>query len=170
MSFFLGLEATILFLAAVLAALGAAWITPEITVQANPLPQLAVKTGLSVLAAAFLGGAAACLALLRQRQGLSELLKQPGSRGLILITPYTVTQLAMGLLAEELAETTFRIQLQPRKDGISLRVFLRLPEEASIPEVAERVQELLTAELSRRTGLKIQEVQVVVHGTARASR
>jgi uncharacterized alkaline shock family protein YloU len=30
--------------------------------------------------------------------------------------------------------------------------------------VAERVQELLTAELSRRTGLKVQEVQVVVHG------
>jgi hypothetical protein len=164
MSFLLWLEAIILFFAAVLAGLGAGWVTPEIIIHDNSLPELAVRAGLAALAAAFFGGFLACLALWRQRLGLLELLRQPGPRGQVFIAPYTVTQLAIGLLAEELPETTFRVHLQPRRGGLLLRVFLRLPSEASIPEVAERVQELLTAELSRRTGLKVQEVQVVVHG------
>ncbi|MBC7221904.1 hypothetical protein H5T56_02830 [Candidatus Bipolaricaulota bacterium] len=169
MNLLLGIEALVLFLAAVLAGLGA-WLAPEVTIRTNPVPELAVRVTLSILAAAFLGGSGACLALWRQRQGLSSPLKQPGPRGLVFITPHTVVQLAVGLLAQELPETTFRVHLQPQKEGFSLRVFLRLPQEASITEVAERVQELLTAELSRRTGLKVQEVQVVVHGTARAPR
>ncbi len=169
MSLFLGLETIVLLLAAALAGLGA-WIAPAVTIRESPVPELAVRAALSVLAAAFLGGCGACLFLWRQRQGLSALLRQPGPRGLVFITPHTVIQLAAGLLAQELPDTAFRVHLQPQKDGISLRIFLRLPEEASIPEVAERVQELLTAELSRRTGLKVQEVQVVVHGTARAPR
>jgi uncharacterized alkaline shock family protein YloU len=86
---------------------------------------------------------------------------------LVLITPQTVTQLAQTLLAQELEETPFRIRLRSRRDGLSIRVFLRLPEEARIPELAEHLQELLTAEVSQRTGLKVHEVEVVVHGTSR---
>ncbi len=166
MSFLLWVEATILLLAAVLAGLGAGWVTPEVALQGNTLSQLTVRTALGVLAAAFLGGFVACLAIWRQRQGLAELLRQPGPRGQVFIAPRTVTQLASGLLLEELPETSFRVHLRPKKGGVLLRVFLHLPKEASIPEVAERVQELLTAELSRRTGLTVQEVQVVVHGTS----
>lgn len=167
MSFFLGLEVLILSLAAVVAGLGAAWITPEVIIRTTSLSPLTVKAVLWVLFAAFLGGVAVCIALWRQRASLTHLLKQPGPRGQVFITPYTVTQLATGLLAQELSGANFRVHLYPQQDGVSLRVFLRLPEEASISEVAERVQEILTAELSRRTGLKIQEVQVVIHGTAR---
>lgn len=170
MSFLLWVEATILLLAAVLAGLGAGWITPEVVLQGTTLSQLTIRTALAVLAAAFFGGFVACLALWRHRQGLAELLRQPGPRGQIFIAPRTVTELAGGLLAEELPETSFRVHLQPKKGGLLLRVFLRLPKEASIPEVAERVQELLTAELSRRTGLTVQEVQVVVHGAAPSPR
>ncbi|MCS7240434.1 MAG: Asp23/Gls24 family envelope stress response protein [Candidatus Bipolaricaulota bacterium] len=170
MSFVLWVEAILLLAAAVLAGLGAAWIPPTVTVKATSLPELIVRIVLAGFAVAFFGGFSACLVLWLQRRGLSELLRQPGPRGLIFITPHTVSQLAAGLLAQEFAETPFRIYLQPQKDSLSLRVFLRLPEEASIPDLAERLQELLTTELSRRTGLKIQEVQVVVHGTVRAPR
>ncbi len=169
MSVLLWVEAVLLLAAAVLASLGAAWRTPEIVVGGTSIPEDAVRAGLALLAAAFLGGAAACVALWWERRGLSELLRQPGPRGQILITPRTVSQVASVLLAQELGETPFRVFIQPRKEGMALRVLLRLPAEASIPNLAERLQELLATELARRTGLKVHEVQVVVHGATPTS-
>lgn len=169
MNYLLWLEALLLLATAVLAGLGAAWRTPEIVLGTISVTETTVRAGLALLTAAFLGGAAACLALWVRRRGLSELLRQSGSRGQILITPRTVSQLASYLLAQELEETPFRVHIQPGKEAVSLRIFLRLPPGASIPNLAERLQDLLSTELAQRTGLKIQEVQVVVHGVSPSS-
>lgn len=166
MNFLLWLEALLLFAAAVLAGLGAAWRTPEIVLGTTTLTESAVRAGLGLLTLAFLGGTATCLALGWWRHRLSTLFRQSGPRGQILITPRTVSQLASHLLAQELAETPFRVQIRPSKEVIFLRIFVRLPPGSSIPNLAERIQELLATELAQRTGLQIQEVQVVVHGAS----
>lgn len=169
MSVLLWVEALLLLLAAVFAGLGAAGLRSTVGVWSTAIPEFAIRAVLGLFAAAFLVGSAAVLALWAGRLERHKPLRQPGPRGLIFITPYTVTQLASQLLAQELAAIPFRIRLVPKGEGLALRVFLSLPEDVSVPELAERLQELLTAELSHRTGLKIQEVQVVIHGTSRAS-
>ena len=165
MSFLLWVEALLLFLAAVLTGLGASGVAS--TVVLGSVPELWIRVIFGIFSAGFLAGSSLCLALWAGRIERHRPLRLPGPRGLILITPQTVTQLAQTLLAQELEETPFRIRLRSRRDGLSIRVFLRLPEEARIPELAEHLQELLTAEVSQRTGLKVHEVEVVVHGTSR---
>lgn len=169
MNFFLWVESLVLSAAAVLAGLGAAWLTPQIVLQNTTLSETAVRAVLAFLAAAFLGGAGVCLALWWPRRGLSQLLRLASPKGQIFITPYTVSQLAISLLKAELPETPFRVYIRPSKDALFLRVVLRLPAEIPLPSLAERLQDLLTSELSRRTGLTVQEVQVVVHGTTPAT-
>lgn len=168
MSFVLWVEALLLFSVGVLAGLGAGGLTPTAVVESTTVPKVAIRAVLGVFSAACLAGSGICLALWAGRVDRHRPLRQPGPRGLILITPHTVIQLAAGLLAQELRETPFRVRLRSRGDAIFLRVFLSLPEDAEIPELAQRLQELLVTELSHRTGLKIHEVEVVVHGTARA--
>jgi hypothetical protein len=165
MSFLLWVEALLLFLAAVLTGLGASGVAS--TVVLGSVPELWIRVIFGIFSAGFLAGSSLCLALWAGRIERHRPLRLPGPRGLVLITPQTVTQLAQALLAQELEETPFRIRLRSRRDGLSIRVFLRLPEEARIPELAEHLQELLTAEVSQRTGLKVHEVEVVVHGTSR---
>ena len=165
MSFLLWVEALLLFLAAVLTGLGASGVAS--TVVLGSVPELRIRVIFGIFSAGFLAGSSLCLALWAGRIERHRPLRLPGPRGLVLITPQTVTQLAQALLAQELEETPFRIRLRSRRDGLSIRVFLRLPEEARIPELAEHLQELLTAEVSQRTGLKVHEVEVVVHGTSR---
>jgi hypothetical protein len=165
MSFLLWVEALLLFLAAVLTGLGASGVAS--TVVLGSVPELWIRVIFGIFSAGFLAGSSLCLALWAGRIERHRPLRLPGPRGLVLITPQTVTQLAQTLLAQELEETPFRIRLRSRRDGLSIRVFLRLPEEARIPELAEHLQELLTAEVSQRTGLKVHEVEVVVHGTSR---
>jgi hypothetical protein len=167
MTFLLWLEALLLFVAAVFAGLGAAGFNFSLVLGSATVPELVVRGVLGLFSAAFLGGSSLALVAWAGRVERHRPLRQPGPRGLIFITPYTVTQLASQLLAQELETTPFRIRLRPQGDALSLRVFLSLPEGAYVPELAERLQELLTSELSQRTGLKIQEVQVVVHGTSR---
>jgi hypothetical protein len=165
MSFLLWVEALLLFLAAVLTGLGASGVAS--TVVLGSVPELWIRVIFGIFSAGFLAGSSLCLALWAGRIERHRPLRLPGPRGLVLITPQTVTQLAQTLLAQELEETPFRIRLRSRRDGLFIRVFLRLPEEARIPELAEHLQELLTAEVSQRTGLKVHEVEVVVHGTSR---
>jgi hypothetical protein len=165
MSFLLWVEALLLFLAAVLTGLGASGVAS--TVVLGSVPELWIRVIFGIFSAGFLAGSSLCLALWAGRIERHRPLRLPGPRGLVLITPQTVTQLAQALLAQELEETPFRIRLRSRRDGLFIRVFLRLPEEARIPELAEHLQELLTAEVSQRTGLKVHEVEVVVHGTSR---
>jgi len=165
MSFLLWVEALLLFLAAVLTGLGASGVAS--TVVLGSVPELWIRVIFGIFSAGFLAGSSLCLALWAGRIERHRPLRLPGPRGLVLITPQTVTQLAQTLLAQELEETPFRIRLRSLRDGLSIRVFLRLPEEARIPELAEHLQELLTAEVSQRTGLKVHEVEVVVHGTSR---
>ena len=166
MSFLLWAEALLLFVAAVLTGLGAAGVASTVVLGGIPIPELWIRVILGIFSAAFLVGSSLCLALWAGRIERHRPLRLPGPRGLVLITPQTVTQLAHALLAQELEETPFRIRLRTRRDGLLIRIFLRLPEEARIPELAEHLQELLTAEVSQRTGLKVQEVEVVVHGTS----
>jgi hypothetical protein len=165
MSFLLWVEALLLFLAAILTGLGASGVAS--TVVLGSVPELWIRVIFGIFSAGFLAGSSLCLALWAGRIERHRPLRLPGPRGLVLITPQTVTQLAQALLAQELEETPFRIRLRSRRDGLFIRVFLRLPEEARIPELAEHLQELLTAEVSQRTGLKVHEVEVVVHGTSR---
>jgi len=165
MSFLLWVEALLLFLAAVLTGLGASGVAS--TVVLGSVPELWIRVILGIFSAGFLAGSSLCLALWAGRIERHRPLRLPGPRGLVLITPQTVTQLAQALLAQELEGTPFRIRLRSRRDGLFIRVFLRLPEEARIPELAEHLQELLTTEVSQRTGLKVHEVEVVVHGTSR---
>ncbi len=167
MSFFLWLEALLLLVCGVLSALGASVYMPEIVVGGNAVSPLVVRAGLGVLAAVFLIAAGICMALVIRRDRLAQAMSLPGPKGQIFITPHTVAQLVMGLLAEELGDTPFRVGLRPKGKALALRISLRLPEEASIPTLAERLQELLTTEIARRTGLEVQEVQVLVHGTTR---
>lgn len=168
MSFILWLEAFLLFLAAVVTGLGAAGFTSNVVVWSTTIPTLAIRVGLGIFSAAFFAGAALCLTLWARRVERYRPFRQSGPAGLILITSHTLTQLAAGILARELPETPFRVRLRSRGDALSFQVLLNLPEDAEIPELARHLQELLTTELSRRTGLKIQEVEVVVHGTTRA--
>jgi hypothetical protein len=165
MSFLLWVEALLLFLAAVLTGLGASGVAS--TVVFGGVPELWIRVIFGIFSAGFLAGSSLCLALWAGRIERHRPLRLPGPRGLVLITPQTVTQLAQALLAQELEETPFRIRLRSRRDGLFIRVFLRLPEAARIPELAAHLQELLTAEVSQRTGLKVHEVEVVVHGTSR---
>lgn len=167
MSFLLWVEALLLFLAAVLTGLGAAGVASTVVLGSVPIPELWVRVILGIFSAGFLAGSSLCLALWAGRIERHRPLRLPGPRGLVLITPQTVAQLVQGLLAQEFEETPFRIRLRSRGEGLMIRVFLRLPEEASIPDLAERLQELLTSEVSQRTGIKVQEVEVVVHGTSR---
>lgn len=166
MSFFLWLEALLLLACGVLSALGASLYVPEIVVGGNATSPLVVRAGLGVLAAVFLVASGICMALAIRRYGLAQAMCLSGPKGLIFITPRTVSQLVMGLLAEELGDTPFRVLLLPKGKALALRVSLRLPEEASIPTLAERLQELLSTEVARRTGLEVQEVQVLVHGAS----
>jgi len=167
MSFFLWAEALFLFLAGVLTALGAAGVTSTAVLGNIAIPELWIRVILGIFSASFLVGSFLCLALWAGKIERYRPLRLPGPRGLILITPQTVAQLVQGLLAQEFEETPFRIQLRSRDEGLFIRVFLHLPEEANIPDLAERLQELLTSEVSQRTGLKVQEVEVVVHGARR---
>ncbi|MFN3347117.1 MAG: hypothetical protein ACK42E_04850 [Candidatus Bipolaricaulaceae bacterium] len=168
MSFFLGLEALLLLSCGVLSALGASLYVPEIVVGGNSVSPLVVRAGLGALTAVFLVASGICAALAVRRYGLAQAMSLSGPKGLILITPRTVSQLVMGLLAEELGDTPFHVVLLPKGKALALRVSLRLPPEASVPLLAEHLQELLSTEVARRTGLEVQEVQVLVHGaTAR---
>ncbi len=164
MSFFLWLEAVVLLVCGVLSALGASLYVPEVTVGGSAPPPLAVRLSLGVLAAVFLIASGICMALAIRRQGLARAMSLAGPKGLIFITPRTVSQLVLGLLSEELGNTPFQVTLLPKGRTLALRVSLRLPEEASIPTLAERLQELLASEVARRIGLEVQEVQILVNG------
>lgn len=164
MTLLLWLEALALLACAVLSGLGASLYPPEVAVGERTASPLAVRVGLSVLTAVFLAASGIAMALAVRRTALQRALALSGPKGLILIAPRTVTQLVVGLLAEELGGTPFQVSLLSKGKALALRVSLRLPEEASIPSLAERLQDLLATEVARRTGLEVQEVQVLVHG------
>ncbi len=164
MTFVLWLEALLLLACAALSALGASLYLPEVVVGGSAASPLTVRVGLGVLAAVFLVASGICMAVAVRRAGLAQALALSAPKGLIFITPRTVSQLVVGLLAEELGETPFQVALLPKGKALALRVSLRLPAEASIPSLAERLQEVLSTEVARRTGLEVQEVQVLVNG------
>lgn len=167
MTFLLWLEALLLLACGVLSALGASLFTPVLAVGETAVAPLTVQAILGGLAAVFLAASGVCLALAVRRGALAQALVLPGPKGLVFITPRTVSQLVVGLLAEELEDTPFQVTLLPKgKKALALRISLRLPQEASIPSLAERLQELLVTEVTRRTGLEVQEVQILIHGAA----
>lgn len=167
MTIILSLEAVLLFLAAALAVVGAGWFVPEVVLgESLRLAPLTVRIILGILALVFLVAAGVCAALARERRGLGRALRQSGPKGMVFISPEAVRQLAVGILAQELSAHPFRVRLHPKTNGLILKVFLRLPPGERVPELTERIQSLLSQEVTSRTGLDVQEVQIVIHGAA----
>ncbi|QAA76201.1 MAG: hypothetical protein BIP78_0435 [Candidatus Bipolaricaulis sibiricus] len=134
------------------------------------LTSAAVQVVLALWALTFLAAAAVFGRIAVSRLTVRRALRRQGPKGMILITPETVRELAGVLLREELGLHRFRVHIHPMGEGLALRVALHLPPGEEVPVLAERLQSLLAQEVSAKTGLEVPEVRMVVVGTARPSR
>jgi hypothetical protein len=121
---------------------------------------------LGVLGAAFLGTAALLSMNLAERLRTRRVVRRPGTRGDIAISPGAVRQLATGFLAREFALPRFRVGLIPASEGLSLRVLVWLPPGEEAMSLAERVQSLLAQEVEAKTGLPVHSVSVAIRGAS----
>lgn len=163
-SFFLILAA-----AAVVTALG--WGQPEVAIPGIALlPPIVFRILLGIWAVALVWAGAVFARLSRSRVVVRRALQKPGPRGMILITPQTVREMAAILLREELGLHRFRVRVRPKEEGLALHVALHLPPGEEVPALAERLQGVLAQEISGKTGLDVPEVQIAVLGAARPGR
>ncbi|GAB4306939.1 MAG: hypothetical protein Kow0097_06810 [Candidatus Bipolaricaulota bacterium] len=163
-SFFLLLAA-----AAMVAGLG--WGQPEVAIPGiASVPAIALRILLGIWAVALVWAAAVFARLSRGRLVVRRALQKPGPKGMVLITPQTVREMAGVLLREELGLHRFRVRVRPKEEGLALHVSLHLPLGEEIPALADRLQSLLAQEISGKTGLDVPEVQIAVLGAARPSR
>ncbi|HAF70146.1 MAG: hypothetical protein XD60_0963 [Acetothermia bacterium 64_32] len=124
---------------------------------------------IAVLGVAALGAALSLFAQLMERLAADRSIRRPGPRGEIAIAPRAVRELAAGLLSRRLGLSGYRISVVPKTEGVYIKVTLGLPPEEEAPRLAERLQELLTQELEAKTGLPVEEVDLVIRGMARPS-
>ncbi len=164
MSFLLGLGCLVMLGTTGLVILIAGWGPPGWVAQVTSAAGRAV---LAAIGAANLAGALAFAVFLADRLHASRAMRRPGPKGEIAIAPRAVRQLAAGLLARELGLTGFRVALRPAAQGVLLTVRLALPPDEEAPRLAERVQELLSREIELKTGLPVEEVNLVIRGTGR---
>jgi len=134
------------------------------------LSSAAVQVVLGIWAITFVCAAAVFVRIATARAAVRRALRRPGPKGMILITPETVRELAGVLLREELGLHRFQVGIRAVGDGLALRVSLRLPPGEEVPALAERLQSLLAQEVSAKTGLEVPEVRMVVLGAARPGR
>lgn len=119
---------------------------------------------LGVLGAAFLGTAALLGMNLSELFRARRVVRRPGTRGDIAVSPEAVRELATGFLAREFALPRFRVRVIPASEGLSLRVFVWLPPGEEAMSLAERVQSLLAQEVEAKTGLPVHSVNVAIRG------
>ncbi len=134
------------------------------------LPTVALRVLLGVWAVTIVWASVVFVGAARSRLAIRRALRKPGPKGLILITPQTVHEMAGVLLREELGLHKFRVQIRPMGGGLALEVLLHLPPGEEVPTLAERLQSLLAHEIAAKTGLEVPEVRMIVVGTARPGR
>ena len=121
----------------------------------------------AILGATALGAAVLFALQLADRLAAGRAMRRPGPKGEIAIAPRAVRELASGLLCREMGLSGYRIGIAPASEGVYIKVHLRLPPEEEAPRLAERIQELLSREIEAKTGLPVEEVDLVIRGTAR---
>jgi len=122
---------------------------------------------IAALGATALGTALLVAVQLADRLAAGRAMRRPGPKGEIAIAPRAVRELASGLLCREMGLSGDRIGIVPTNEGVYIKVHLRLPPEEEAPRLAERIQELLSREIEAKTGLPVEEVDLVIQGTAR---
>lgn len=124
---------------------------------------------IAALGATALGAALLVALQLADRLAAGRAMRRPGPKGEIAIAPRAVRELASGLLCREMRLSGYRIDIAPTNEGVYVKVHLRLPPEEEAPRLAERIQELLSREIEAKTGLPVEEVDLVIRGTARTT-
>ncbi|MFH1610065.1 MAG: hypothetical protein ABID40_05510 [Candidatus Bipolaricaulota bacterium] len=169
--FAFGAGAVSLLLAAAAMVAAMVWGQLEVWLPGvTTLSSVAVRVVLGIWAITFVCAAAVFVRVALARAAVRRALRRPGPKGMILITPETVRELAGILLREELGLHRFQVGIRAVGEGLALRVSLRLPPGEEIPALAERLQNLLAQEVSAKTGLEVPEVRMVVLGAARPGR
>jgi len=124
---------------------------------------------LGVLACTFVGVGVWMAAALADGIAARRAARRPGPKGEIMIAPQALKELATGLLAHDLGLTGFRIGIRSANDGVYLRISLRLPPDAEVPQLATRIQELLGREIQSKTGIPVHEITLSFRGTVARS-
>ncbi len=124
------------------------------------------RTILGVLAVSLVGGAALAIKYAMEHGVAQRAVRRPGPKGEIIIAPRAIRELATSLLARELGLSGFRVSIHPGADGVYLKVSLRLPPEEEAPNLADRIQDLLSREIQSKTGIPVHEINLSVRGTA----
>ncbi len=123
------------------------------------------RTVLGVLAFTFVGVGMWLALSLSGAAASRRAARRPGPKGEIVIAPQALRELATALLTHDLGLSGFRIAIRSANDGVYLRVALRLPSGEEVPQLAERVQELLGREIQNKTGIPVHEITLSIRGT-----
>lgn len=87
---------------------------------------------------------------------------QDGQWGKIELSPYALRELVSGIMREEIGIERFKAKLGHLDNGLSIKITTTLSPEDKVAEIGQRIQDTLSARVTERTGVEVNQVSVLV--------